>query len=328
MANNFRILDAGQGKRKIPETSDKAYRQISLFLQERTVEMRKSIGCYLILVSLGPLYSKAQQTSKFDDNFNLWNIQKGQQATVFAAKAYIRAQPNLKAAIIDSLSLGNNVTINSSPFKGNTIKNFYAPWYEISYSDGNAKKTGFIWLGLLALGKQSATDGSQYVYGFERFLKSTNEQDEDRFLTVVKLLDANGNLRAEQSFPFAYSEQTISQSKLLSAMGLQNVKQIIRIEFLGEACGVTSEYNYVAWTGLQLVNLPSRYSVGDAGVYYYDEKILFPSEHGKNNQIIYKYIEEGEVIDDNAENPNFRVTKKKEQFQWSGTGFEKLTTSN
>lgn len=290
--------------------------------------MRKLIGCYFILLTLSPLHSAAQENVRFDDNFNLWNIQKGQQATVFANKAYIRAQPNLKATIIDSLSLGNTVTINSGPLKGNTIKNFYAPWHEISYSDGNVKKTGFIWLGLLALGKQIATDGSQYIYDFERFLKSTNEQESDHFSTVVKLLDSNGNLQAEKSFLFAYSEQTFSQSKLLPAMGLQNVKQIIRIEFLGEACGIPSEYNYVAWTGQQLVSLPSRYSVSDAGVFHYDEKILFPSEHGKNSQIIYKYIEEGDVIDDNAENPNFKVSKKKEEFQWNGTSFEKLPMAN
>ena len=110
-------------------------------------------------------------------------------------------------------------------------------------------------------------------------------------------------------------------------MGLQNVKQIIRIEFLGEACGIPSEYNYVAWTGQRLVDLPSRYSVSDAGVFYYDEKILFPSEHGKNNQLIYKYIEEGEAIDDDAENPNFKITKKSEEFLWNGNSFEKLPTA-
>ncbi|MCS4164386.1 hypothetical protein M2419_001458 [Sphingobacterium sp. BIGb0116] len=289
--------------------------------------MRKLMGCYLIILVIGPFCSKAQENLKFDDNFNLWNIQKGQSATVFATKAYVRAQPSLKAAIVDSLSVGNVVTITSAPFKGNTLKNFYAPWYEISYSDGSSKKNGFIWLGLLALGKQTASDGSQYIYGFERFTKSINEQEQDHFSTVVKLLDTNGNFLAEHTFPFAYSEQTFSQSKLLPAMGLQNVKQIIRIEFLGEACGIPSEYNYVAWTGQRLVDLPSRYSVSDAGVFYYDEKILFPSEHGKNNQLIYKYIEEGEAIDDDAENPNFKITKKSEEFLWNGNSFEKLPTA-
>jgi len=287
--------------------------------------MRKLIGYCLVTLGVGPLYTKAQENLKFDDSFNLWNVRCGQQATVFAAKAYVREQPNLKAAIVDSLSIGNIVTITSPPFKGNTIKNFYAPWHEITYAENGIKKIGFIWLGLLALGKLSASDGSQYIYGFERLTENSDGQN--LFSTGVKMLDAKGGFLAEHTYPFTYSGQTFAQSKLLPAMGLQNVKQILRMEFLGEACGIPSEYYYMAWTGKQLIDLPSRYSVADAGIYYYDEKMLFPSEHGKNNQIIYKYIEEGEALDDHAENANFKITKKQEEFQWSGTSFQKLSTS-
>lgn len=288
--------------------------------------MRKLIGYCLVILGAGPLYTEAQENLNFDDNFNLWNVRAGQQTTVFAAKAYVRKQPNLKAAMVDSLSVGNVVTITSPPFKGNTIKNFYAPWHEITYTKDGIKKTGFIWLGLLALGKQSASDGSQYIYGFDRLTESSDEQN--HFSTGVKILDANGDFLAEHTYRFTYSGQTFAQSKLLPAMGLQNVKQILRMEFLGEACGIPSEYYYMAWTGKQLIDLPSRYSVADAGIYYYDEKMLFPSEHGKNNQIIYKYIEEGEALDDNVENPNLKITKKQEEFQWSGMSFQKLSTSN
>ncbi|WP_293888042.1 MULTISPECIES: hypothetical protein [unclassified Sphingobacterium] len=288
--------------------------------------MRKLIGYCLVILFVEPLYTEAQENLKFDDNFNLWNVRAGQQATVFVAKAYVRKQPNLKAAMVDSLSVGNVVTITSPPFKGNTIKNFYAPWHEITYTKDGIKKTGFIWLGLLALGKQSASDGSQYIYGFERLTEISDEQN--HFSTGVKILDANGDFLAEHTYPFTYSGQTFAQSKLLPAMGLQNVKQILRMEFLGEACGIPSEYYYMAWTGKQLIDLPSRYSVADAGIYYYDEKMLFPSEHGKNNQIIYKYIEEGEALDENAKNPNFKITKKQEEFQWGGTSFQKVLTSN
>jgi hemerythrin-like domain-containing protein len=56
-------------------------------------------------------------------------------------------------------------------------------------------------------------------------------------------------------------------------------------------------------------------------------KDSFPSEHGKNNQIIYKYIEEGEAIDDNAENPNFKIIKRVKNFYGNGTSFEKLPTA-
>jgi hypothetical protein len=42
--------------------------------------------------------------------------------------------------------------------------------------------------------------------------------------------------------------------------------------------------------------------------------------------VIYKNNEVGEVIYDNAKNPNFKVTKRTEAFQWNGLDFEKLPT--
>ncbi|MDM1293154.1 hypothetical protein HX021_02450 [Sphingobacterium sp. N143] len=268
-------------------------------------------------------FSKAQNELTFDDDFNLWNLQKGHEATIFANTAYIRSRPNLQGQIIDSLSLGNCLTISSEPFKGNRIKNFYAPWYQVTYTKDGEKKSGFIWLGLLALGKQVDADGFVYMYGFERFIKRP-DHEADYFLTTIKRLNKEGTLLTSHSFSFVFSGQMATQSKILPAMGLKNVKQILRFEFIAEACGIPTDFTYVAWTGEKFIDLPSRYSIADAGVFYHDEKILFPSEHKKNNQIIYKYIEEGEVIDDNALDPNYNISKKEEQFQWDGNQFNKI----
>lgn len=285
----------------------------------------KTINFAIVCLGLFPMLLKAQDGITFEDDFNLWNIEKGQTASVFVEKAYIRSGPGLNMKVVDSLTLGENVTIASAPFKGNTIKNFYAPWYQISYHSDGQLKQGFIWLGLLALGKQTDKDGLQFLFGFERFIKQQNEEQQDHYLTTVKLLDAQDSLITSQSYPFVFSGQLSSQSKLLPAMGLNNVKQILRMEFLSGACAVPTEYNYMAWTGQKLINLPSRYSVSDAGVFYYDEKILFPSEHKRNNQLIYKYIEEGEAKDDSTLDPDYRISKREEYFQWDGDKFVKLT---
>ncbi|WP_286859941.1 MULTISPECIES: SH3 domain-containing protein [Sphingobacterium] len=279
----------------------------------------------LVCISLLPILLKGQEGISFDDDFNLWNIQKGQTTTIFVEKAYIRSAPGLSSKAVDSLSHGATVTITSDSFKGCTIKNFYAPWYQISYTKNGELKQGFIWLGLLALGKQVDKEGFQYLYGFDRFIKQGNDEEPAYFLTRVKILNTNDSLIASQSYTFAFTGQLNSQSKLLSDMGLTNVKQILRMEFLSGACGVPTEYYYTAWTGRKLINLPSRYTVADAGVFYYDEKILFPSEHKKNNQLIYKYIEQGEVKDDSPEDPNYSVSKREEHFQWDGNKFRKLS---
>lgn len=285
----------------------------------------KIINFTLAYLSLFPLLLKAQDGISFDNDFNLWNIQKGQTATVFVEKAYIRSAPGLQAKQIDSLGVGTTVTMTSAPLKGSIIKNFYAPWYQISYLKDSQQKKGFIWLGLLALGKQVDREGFQYLYGFERFIKPPNREQQDYFLTKVKVLNPHDSLIASQSYTFAFGGQLSAQSKLLPSMGLTHVKQILCMEFISGACGVPSEYHYVAWTGQKLINLPSRYSVSDAGVFYYDEKLLFPTEHKKNNQLIYKYIEEGETENDDIDAPKYRISKREEHFQWDGDKFVKLS---
>ncbi|WP_257089928.1 hypothetical protein [Sphingobacterium sp. E70] len=43
--------------------------------------------------------------------------------------------------------------------------------------------------------------------------------------------------------------------------------------------------------------------------------------------MIYKYIEEGEAKDDSTLDPDYRILKREEYFQWDGDKFVKLTLS-
>lgn len=67
--------------------------------------------------------------------------------------------------------------------------------------------------------------------------------------------------------------------------------------------------------------------VGDAGIYYYEETLLFPSEHKGSNQLIIKNIEEGsnesETYDTNGD-PVYKIKKSKEAYQWTGKKFNIL----
>lgn len=62
-------------------------------------------------------------------------------------------------------------------------------------------------------------------------------------------------------------------------MGLEGIQYIHRVGFHGEACGISTTHYYLGWNGENFVVMFSKSSVSDAGVSYYEEKILFPSEH-------------------------------------------------
>ena len=261
------------------------------------------------------------------DVYTLWNLSKADSTIVFADNAYVRNYPGLAGLVVDSIPVGTTVHLMSEALNGNTIKGFNAPWHHIRYIKQGLEKQAFIWQGLLALGHHKNTSGRTFLYGFDRYQESQDDQ-QAYYLCTVKLLDARGQLLSKESLRVDYSGQSFTESKLLPSMGLTGLQQIFRIAFLGEACGIPSNYYYLGWNGKAFISMPSRYDVGDAGIFYHTETILFPTEHLQENDLIYKLIEEGEVEDDKADASEYTIRKRKEKYRWNGAYFSQLFELN
>jgi len=283
--------------------------------------MKSVVVLLIALLSFSTTRAQDAVAYVVNEDFNFWNLTSGQTAYVFTDNAYIRAYPNTDGQLVDSLPVGTAVKITSLAYNGNKVKGFYAPWHEVSYQRGGETKTGFIWLGLLALGHHVDDEGHQYIFGFERY--GEERGDESAYYKCgVKLIGKGGELIAKHTVHCEYSYQSFIQSKLLPNMGLDGVKQIFRFDLQGEACGIPSTYYYVAWNGQQFIDMPSRYSISDGGIFYHEEALLFPSEHKKEANIIYKMIEDGEYED--VDDPNVKITKKQEKYIWDGKVFSQL----
>lgn len=286
--------------------------------------MRKK--ALLFLFSMTFLLVRAQEQPAayaVSDEYTLWNFQKGDTAYVFADVAYVRENADTKSKLVDSLQEGAMVVINSEGYNGSTIRGFYAPWYKISFVKGNVKKEGFIWLGLLALNSIQNQDGEQFIYGFKKFKPST-ENSSSYYDAEIKVFDRENNCVARASYQAEVNDQTGTDTKILGGMGLKNIKNIHRSAFLGEACGIATHYYYFAWNGQELIHFPSKMTVSDAGVFYHDETILFPSEHKGDPTLIYKKIVDGENIDDNLDEPNYKETKSQKKYTWDGKTLSEL----
>lgn len=287
----------------------------------------KNYICHIILffVTL-PLWSYSQNTPAayaVSDEYTIWNLSVGDSAYVYADNAYLRDYPGLNGNIIDSVAVGTTLIVHSPAYNSSKIKGFSAPWQEVTYQKEGQTKRGFIWLGLLALGRQQDSSGYQYLYGYERFFPST-ESEPDYYSCAIKRLNPQQQLVAKFNFRSDYQGQLYTTCKILPSMGLDGLQQIFRVAFVGEACGIPSYYHYAGWNGKNFVELPARYSVSDAGVFYYDEQIQFPSEHQKEKNIIYKNIEEGEVVDENADEPDYKINKRQEKYRWDGQRFSQV----
>ncbi|TDS12286.1 hypothetical protein [Sphingobacterium paludis] len=282
---------------------------------------------YLFLI-LHPFFGKGQEQPAayvLAEEQSIWWLSAGDTAYIYADNAYLRDEPNLKGRILDSLQCGTMITILSPAYGGSKVRGFYAPWHEVAYKKDNVVQKGFIWIGLLALGKKMDGQGNAYLYGFDSFIPADDKKP-DRYMCSVKLLDEKNTLLGKHQIEMPYTEQSFMEAKLLPHMGLKGLKHIFRIAFSGEACGIPTNYYYAGWNGAQFFDLPSRYVVSDAGVYYYQESMLFPAEHKKEANVIYKVIEEGEAQENTDEFAaiNYSIRKKEEKFLWDGKGFTKL----
>lgn len=275
---------------------------------------------FIALLIVTSFHTKAQEAPAayaVDEEFNLWNKKLNDTAYVFADVAYLRDNPSLKGAILDSLTVGSKVLIKSQAYNNTLIKDFYAPWYKVEYTIGKQKHSGFIWLGLLALGTNKDQQGQLWMYGFNKYPNRSNDEGH-LALCEIKVLDASLQLLSKTSLLIEKGGQTFTESKLLNNMGLANLQAIYRIGFLGEACGIASNHYYMGWTGTEFLRLPEKSKVSDAGVSYHEEKLIFPSEHKLDAALIIKDITEGEVVDPDQKNLTFKETKKREKYIWNG----------
>ncbi|WP_164108074.1 MULTISPECIES: hypothetical protein [Sphingobacterium] len=280
--------------------------------------MRTLLFSLMMLVCAAPLYAQEDAAAYIaEDDYGFWQKQVGDTAYVFADVAYIRDYPSTRGRLLDSLPQETALLIKSESYNNAMARGFEAPWRRVSYFKDGQRKEGFIWSGLLALGRLVSEEGNIFSFGFLRYEKETSYSPA-AYMLQVKCFDRNRNLKSKDYYPAELDEQRYSEYKLLPSMGLSGLQNIFRIGFLGEACGVPSYYYYFSWNGREILPMFSRYTVGDAGIYYYEEKILFPSEHNLDPNLIIKDIEEGEVIDENAEEYQYKKKRKREKYIWDG----------
>jgi hypothetical protein len=279
----------------------------------------------LLLLAVG-----RQSNAQFKDNpeFNIWSAQPGDTFRVLLRIANVRSEPGTDAAILDSLVCGTPVILGErSGFDG--LRGIYVPWHKVRYQHQGRFKEGYIWLGTLALGSSTDSLGNCFLYGLDHIEERVNNDSayEATWRFSVKVVNGDLKLLDERKIALSNPEISATGGKLLGDMGLQRLQNIYRFYFSGEACGVPTYYYYYGWDGVQLLNMPGKMEVGDAGIYYHTETLLFPKEHGGKPDSIIKVIVEAEAIDDKVDkngDPVLKETRSRETYLWDGIRAKKL----
>lgn len=286
----------------------------------------------LLFLALGQ-FAFAQNEPDFPD-MRSWAIRNGDTTDryIFADTALIRVSPDTKQAPADTLFAGDVITVTGVMPNALTIRGLKGPWLKIRYTKNGEVKNGYVWQGLISCYPLRRGD-VKFVFGIERRADSVTGSGKDkytnkRFLVKIKVVK-QGAIMAKTSFITEDDESAnFCDGKIMSGMGLSNVQNIIDITFTGGACAVPTYDYYFAFTkNGQLIRLPVKFNVSDAGSYYHGETFTFPNEkNGKPDSILWKMTEE-EATDETDKNgePKYKVTGKKNAvYTWDGVN-EKIS---
>ncbi len=285
-----------------------------------------------LLVTLLCLFSVCQQAQAQDEpaayevlanQANFWNPHADKPASIFVNMAYIRQEPSSRSQLIDSLAIGTPITfLNDEAINPTLIRGMLLPWQRIRYHKNNHAKEGYIWIGSVSLDQQrDEQSGLTFMHGFAW----ASVQDENNYYWVeAKVLDKQNQLLHSKGFAYFPSDQSYTTMELHNNRGLQHSKNILEIFFSGEACGISTETFNLSWNGSQLYELPKTMGVSDAGIFYYGEELKYSKQKVEGKQLIFKDIIQGEVIDETAEEPKYKETKKQERYTWDGQKYQQL----
>ncbi|MBV7529853.1 hypothetical protein [Chitinophaga sp. sic0106] len=279
--------------------------------------MKKLSFLCLLLVAISK-FTFAQSEEYYPD-MRCWAMYGDSiERYVYADTAYIRVSPDTRQAPMDTLFAGDNLVVLHTTQKAITVRGLRGPWLEVTYQKNGEQKNGYIWQGLVSLTPLRRGD-TKFIAAVERRADSVfvnEEQRRDtlrRFLVKVKAVQ-NGIIKSTTSFITDDDESAnFGYGKIMSGLGLTNVQNIVTLCFSGEACGIPSYFYYLAWTtDQQLVKLPRKMSVGDAGVYYHEENFIFPNEKNGRPDLITWEMSTEEATDKMDKNGDYimKITEK------------------
>jgi len=269
---------------------------------------------FIILVLLTQIRTFSQEKSSHN---YYWSNEENVKAMVGVANCYVRENPSTKAALLDSLQMGKEITVVKSTDIDYAIKGLNVSWVAIEYQNklGTISK-GYLWKGFIALG-YAKKKGLTFLTTLDKF-EIRKKDSMDVFSISAKVLNDQNVVLGQKTVQESLSESSYFQNKSIGGLGLTNVVDIYRISFEGEACGVASLFYYFAWNGTKMIQLPSKFAVGDAGIYYHTEDFVFPKEKGGKPDMILKVFKEGQSLDEEAIHPIFDVEEWQEIYKWDG----------
>lgn len=258
-----------------------------------------------------------------EDSLHQYSFQENSSTYLFGDNVRVRSEPEINSKnVIDTLNIGDKVTIVRKTDRVMVIGGYKEFWYKISYKKNNKDSAGYIWGGLLSFGF-SVKDNKLFLAGMKNYSKDSG------FTAECRLLE-NGKLISSVAFSPHYLPDGLNEgvydysvsTGLEGGHGLEGVDNIFRIYFNYEACGYPRGNVWIGYGNKKLFFIGKDTSVSEAGVFHAEEKYIFPDENrsGKNTVIL---ITENYDFDESIN--DYKLSERKETgFIWKNNTLEEI----
>ncbi|MFB9052487.1 SH3 domain-containing protein [Formosa undariae] len=236
------------------------------------------------------------------------DFENGKNYFMFGDNVAFRAAPDTASKAIDVLHIGSEIKILEKSEQTVLYNGIASNYYKVNYNG----KVGYVLGGLISLGKkEKGTSKYFYTYG----------KKDDSYYIIIRHLNETLDINEVTS---ALSTQTFSL-EIYDNKGIENIGNIIFVNYLAEACGVEGGGIYFFESHGVMKKVFTISQISDAGVYWFHEELIFPNDtDGVQGKIVYK--KEYGTYQDEATNW-VEVNTVSRELQWkAGEIIPKLNT--
>lgn len=276
----------------------------------------KSLFTFL-LIGLMQVISAQEQEYAYSNG--VFNFEDNKTQKVFTEWARVRQSPDVRGRVSDSLQSNQQVVVLQKEPVALQLGERAANWYKVSYQKDGETKEGYIWGGNLAIGYRNK-DGYDFLFGISKTIDRTDKKFNQVYkqnIASVRAMQGN-RLVSEVTFDTG-SAESLSYATFTTESNhkLKEVLFTLKASVSGEACGIPGYDQYMLFKDQKLIALPQLMNVGDADVYYHDEKFIFPNDKGGIRNAFILKMEEMERDDQDRE----KKKRSSKTYIWDGNAY-------
>jgi len=262
------------------------------------------ITIFLLLISSLSFSQEIQYNSPYSD------LENGKNYYLFGHDVAFRTEPDKKSKVIDVLAIGTEIQVVEKTDKTFDYYGIISNYYKVKYKD----QIGYILGSLISLEKKELGK-SKYFY--------TYGKEGDKYYLIIRHL----NEKSEINEDVAELKTNDFSLEIYDNKGVEGIENIIYVNYLAEACGIDGGGIYMFQTNSILKKVFWITEISDAGVYWINEKLIFPNDKkGIKGKIVY----EKEVGSYKDEETNWvEINKVSRELEWKdGKILPKLESEN